>query len=193
MTEVGPESGVDIAGVDLDAAFGPALKPVRVDPIELEVRPSSLTQLDGESAPLLVSFMAATENGLKVTRFVYSELPILWIVDTDGSVWFSVEEIVETASKRFVAPRLRFGDVPKGHQKLGHPALIGGGPGRIAGEIFFDVGAESPCWAITNGSGRYGLLPGRQPNHLTNVSNLFGEHGIRLQESFIPPKTGGGR
>ena len=188
--ETPAESGVT-GGINLDVLFGEALPPLRVDRLEETLEPRSLHQLDTASAGLLGQLMAVTERGLGVTRYVYCELPILWIVDQGGKIWFSIEEIVKSETQEFVSPRLRNATVEKAYQRLGHPALIGAAAGRIGGEILFDINGEPPSWFITNGSGRYGLLPGRQPSHLSNVSGKFAGFGIMLRDFFIPVRRGG--
>lgn len=171
---------------DLAALFGELLAPERVDPSESSVRPSSLQRLDLDSAGRLRAFMQATEDGLGVTRFVYSELPILWVADRDGEILFAIEEIIDADSREFLLPRLGAAKLTVKQHRLGHPALLAGGPGRIGGEILFDLRAPSPTWYITNSSGRYGHRPDRAPEHLTNVARKFQEHGIILRELFIP-------
>jgi hypothetical protein len=174
---------------DLNMLFGKLFKPKRVDPVEANVRPRSLQRLCESTAKWLKAFMKATEDGLGVTQWVYCELPILWVVDEIGDIWFAVEEIVSTKSHDFVLPRIRNTITSSEHSRLGHPALLSAGPGRIGGEILFDVRADVPAWFITNASGRYGLLPGRRPVHLANIAQRFREHGITLKEQFIAPRS----
>jgi hypothetical protein len=174
---------------NLDDIFGELLEPGRVDPSESSVQPSSLQRLDVDTAKWLKAFMQATEDGLGVTRFVYCELPILWVADKTGAIWFAVEEIITADTHEFVRPRLRNVSFETKYHRLGHPALVRGEAGRIGGEILFDVRAEQPDWFITNGSGRYGLRPGRLPEHLRGASQKFQEHGISLREQFIEPKS----
>ncbi|WP_157083667.1 hypothetical protein [Bradyrhizobium manausense] len=155
----------------LDRVFGEALAPDRIDSLETELRPQSLHRLSRDTARLLKQMMAVTEKGLGVTRYVYSELPILWVVDSVGKLWFSIEEVVNTTTREYIFPRARNFRTAKGMQKLGHPSLIEAGPGRIGGEILFDLGRKpTAAWCITNASGRYGTRPGRTPDHLANAA-----------------------
>ncbi|OSI62573.1 hypothetical protein BSZ18_18630 [Bradyrhizobium canariense] len=171
----------------LDETFGEALAPDRVDPLEGELRPQSLHRLSRDTARLLKQLMVVTEKGLGVTRYVYSELPILWVVDSVGKFWFSIEEVVNATTREYIFPRARYFRTAEGTQKLGHPALIEAGPGRIGGEILFDLHYKpSAAWCITNGSGRYGTRPGRTPDHLANAAKEFARYGIKLQDVFIP-------
>jgi hypothetical protein len=183
-----PESHPASAEMDLDALFGEALHPERTDSLERLHPPRSLHRLDAETADMLRQLMEITERGFGATRYVYCELPILWIVDRDGILWFSVEEIIKEDTLEFVRPRLRNVQVEDRYQRLGHPALIKGDHGRIGGELLFDVGAPEPGWYLTNGSGRYGLREGRIAAHLSNAARKFGSYGITLREFFIPVK-----
>jgi hypothetical protein len=175
-----------IPAQDLDAVFGELLTPDRVDPLESNIRPLSLQRLDRDTGEWLKAFMKATEAGLGVTRFVYCEIPILWVADNLGDIWFAVEEIITADTQEFIRPRFRKGDaITSNYCRLGHPALLGAQPGRIGGEILFDARAEIPAWFITNGSGRYGLRQGRLPIHLAAAKQKFQEHGISLTEYFL--------
>ncbi|MBR0900970.1 hypothetical protein JQ616_38945 [Bradyrhizobium tropiciagri] len=188
MDELTPDPPV-LADASLNAKYGDAVEPVRVDPLEAKMQPHSLHELSKASARLLKDFMTVTEKGLGVTRFVYCELPILWVVDVDGRIWFAVEEIIDEATLEFVMPRLRNSAVMEGKQRLGHPALIKAAPGRIGGEILFDpkLGLSGE-WVISNSSGRYGLCEGRTSDHLTNAAKAFSEYGIKLHEFFLMPR-----
>jgi len=182
-----PRSAGATKAATLDEIFGEALDPIRVDALEGQLRPQSLHLLSRNTARLLKRLMAVTEKGLGVTRYVYSELPILWVVDSMGKLWFSIEEVVNASTQEYIFPRARNFPAAEGMQKLGHPALIEAGPGRIGGEILFDLDLKpSGAWCITNASGRYGTRPGRVPNHLANAAREFARYGIDLQEVFIP-------
>jgi hypothetical protein len=175
----------------LDREYGVLARPEDYDELEKRIRPRSWERLSKKTANRLKALMQATAEGLGVSRFAYCELPILWVVDRKGNVLFGLEEIVEVSTEDFVLPRLRNTKVARGHKRLGHPALLAGDDpearGRIGGEILYDVRAKKPAWTITNASGRYGTIRGRQPDHLSNVAKKFREHGIELQEVFYPP------
>lgn len=93
---------------------------------------------------------------------------------------------MDATTGQFVFPRIRQTEVSKRHQRLGHPALLRDtdlrARGRISGEILYDLKLKT--WVITNGSGRYGMIPGRTAEHLSNVAAKFEEHGITLKEDF---------
>lgn len=173
---------------DLNALYGDALEPGRFDPLEKEIRPRSLQRLDESTAKLLKGLMTATSSGLGISSYVYCSLPILWATDKDGEIFFAVEEMIDLETREFVYPRVPGAPVDNNRQRLGHPALLAAAPGRIAGEILFDVKAEPPVWVITNASGRYGLRRGRKSEHLTNVCSRFADFGIKLMDQFIPPR-----
>jgi len=157
-----------------------------MDPAEATVQPLSLQRLTAKSAKLLKRLMRVTEQGLGVARYTYSELPILWVVDFQGRIWFALEEIINIENNEFVFPRLRKTKASAVHQRLGHPALLGGAGGRIGGELIFNVDSSPQAWFINNASGRYGLQHGRTAAHLFNVSQDFARYGIRLRQEFIP-------
>jgi hypothetical protein len=122
---------------------------------------------------------------------VHFSAPILWVVDADGELWFSIEEVVRIETGKFVMPLLKQTSVGEGLAKLSHPALLGGAEGRIGGEIIFDFRASVPCWYLTNDSGRYGRRPGRKEEHLNNVARLLKSFGMRLRTSFLEPEVRG--
>jgi hypothetical protein len=187
--DLGTETEKSLALTTLSDQLGELLEPTRVDELEAEIKPQSLQKLTPETAKWLLQFMKATEEGLGVTRYVYCELPILWVVDKNGDIWFAVEEIVSIVSRQFSIPRLRNTGITDGHARLGHPALLGASSGRIGGEIIFDVRAKHPSWFISNASGRYGLRRGRRPEHLSKAREKFDSHGINLSEHFIPGRV----
>lgn len=177
---------------ELTDRFGAALEPERVDRLEETTRPVSLQRLGKRSARLLKKLTAATAEGLGVARYVYSEFPILWVIDASGDVWFALEEVVDSETGDFILPRSPNSRPASMRRsgRLGHPALIGAGAGRIAGEIMFDIGQDPPCWTISNASGRYGLRPGRTALHLANAAKVFAKYGIPLKPEFIQPRLG---
>jgi hypothetical protein len=100
----------------LDDMFGEALSPPKMDPIENRLLPRSLHELDSRSSELLRLLMSATERGLGVSRYVYSKIPILWVIDQLGRLWFALEEMVNLADESFLYPsvdRTSFQDLHK--------------------------------------------------------------------------------
>jgi hypothetical protein len=173
---------------DLDQLFGVLVAPSRLDPKEKSVSPRSLQKLEASSGTLLRQLMDVTERRLGVSAYVYCEVPILWIVDDRGDVWFSLEEVIDEETDEFTIPNLRDTPAADGYARLGHPSLVSANSARIAGEILFDVRAENPSWYITNASGRYGIGHDRKEDHLKEVSKLFRDFGINLFERFIFPR-----
>ncbi|WP_439551820.1 hypothetical protein [Falsiroseomonas sp.] len=188
LTKGGP--GYPRRPADLDALYGVPLDPTRVDDHERTRKPRSLVRLDAASAVRLRLLVVAAQQGLGVARYVYSELPILWVIDQGGTLWFALEEVIDAATHAFVSPRLRGTPTTPSQQRLGHPALLGGEKGRIGGEIIFDLGERPYRWFITNASGRYGLRAGREHIHLENAAKLFSGHDIDVVASFIQPRRG---
>ena len=165
---------------ELSELYGVPEAPVPCAEEERLVRPESVQSLNKTTAPLLMSALAATVDGLLALECVYSQLPMLWVIDSKGEMHFAVEEIVTMGSKRLLRPRL-VRDVPGVNEtRLGHPALIGGADGRIGGELCFDPGwgTQRRGWKLTNASGRYGLLEGRTSNHLVNAVKLLEKFSV---------------
>lgn len=176
--------------IDLDSIFGMLIEPQsnKIEKVEREIFPRSLTKLDKDSASLLHTLIDATEKGLLVSQYVYNDLPILWIVDSIGDVYFAIEEVVCAKTHQFKFARTgSIKELPKDSVRLGHPALIGAKPGRIGGEIIYDTGSKFPAWYITNKSGRYGVLGGRTETHLQNVADTFKKYGIVFKLQFYCP------
>jgi hypothetical protein len=177
---------------NLDELYGGLASPNPFEELERRVRPRSRERLDAQTAKRLKTLMTATDEGLGVSRYTFCELPILWVTDKNGEVWFGLEEVVDETTDEFALPRLRQASVAAGFKRLGHPALLSdhdpGARGRIGGEILYDVRARPPTWAITNASGRYGTIKGRRPEHLSNVAKKFRDYGIELRETFYPPR-----
>lgn len=169
----------------LDNDFGLALPPDRnVSPAEKRYSPSSLQKLDSSSGARLKALMDEVSNGITFPKITFWSISILWIMDEFGEIYFSVEEIVNSKGG-FVALLQQDNVVPPGKSKLGHPSLISGANARIAGEIYFDLRANSPAWTISNCSGRYGLRKTTQKKHLENVSKIFSKHGISMDIFYI--------
>lgn len=170
----------------LDIAFGPAFRPNDVSELEFTTRPLSLQKLNAETAASLEAYMSCAAE-LRVPRVIHEVSPILWIVDEVGDLWFSLEEVINRADRRYVYPLRRGFALPREHAKLGHPSLIEGARARIGGELLFDEDAEGGPWVITNKSGRYGFGPDRTESHLRKVVEVFRRHNIRVGSIYINP------
>lgn len=176
--------------MDLDAKFGIAITPNKIGNMEAKQKPRSLHRLDAVGAKLLLRFMSATEQGLRITQYVYSDIPILWAVDESGDIWFSIEEIVDQTSGNFVRAKMKMDPVPDNSEKLGHPSLLPNQKaGRIAGEILYDFDGVRSYWTITNASGRYGVATSRASSHLENAAEMFRSYGINLVSFFYEPRA----
>lgn len=184
-----------VTGTDeLSSRFGKLEKPhPEFSELEGIVKPKSLHVLDDESAEWLRSLMDVTTQGLGTSRFVYSALPILWLIDRDGVLRFAVEEVVKVDNKEFVYARTTPKsypikvEIPSGCERIGHPSLVGGAAARIGGEIRFDIRATPPKWIIDNSSGRYGFQSDRTKKHLLEVVQLFQYFNIELAPLFLGP------
>lgn len=175
----------------LDALYGTALPAGGrggVQPIERRAVPASLCQLTVAGADILRHYMQMVERENQLGRVMMHRAYMLWLIDAEGRLWFALEEVVDEQSLdlRFVM-NLAVDQLPAAAAKLGHPALIGGGPARIGGEIVFARRDGRPIWFLSNKSGRYGIVPGRTSAHLDRARALFQSMGIDLVPHFIPP------
>ncbi|MEP0961211.1 MAG: hypothetical protein ABJQ70_22085 [Roseobacter sp.] len=110
----------------LDKKFGVPFVPHDIQPTEKEKSPRSLQKLTSASAIALDKYTCAADDGLLIPQVNHDVLPILWVVDQNGEVYFGMEEVVSLADHTFLYPLSRKFDVPSGHAKLGHPSLLGG-------------------------------------------------------------------
>lgn len=172
----------------LDTRFGPACSPTFNHEAERTCLPRSLQRLDAQSGPALRVLMELAHTGLAIASLTSSSLPILWAVDEDGVVWFAMEEVVSQSDSQFMYALPRAFALPDGHVKLGHPCLISGRKGRIAGELVYDPDFGDHGWVISNKSGRFGFGDDRVLAHLENVAAEFGVYGIELDVYYIPPE-----
>lgn len=172
----------------LDKEFGVPFIPEDIKPTERERSPKSLQKLTSQSADALHKYICAADDGLLIPQVNHDVLPILWVVDQYGEVYFAMEEVVSLEDHAFLYPLSRKFDVPSGHAKLGHPSLLKGDhSGRIGGEIRYDPDYGEQNWVISNKSGRYGFPATRKPSHLDNVVKKFAGVGISLEVYYIPP------
>jgi len=172
--------------------FGDLLAPTVVSGGERTFVPKSLQRLDQETAAFLRAIMETAEQGSRVAVTIFSEMPILWAIDNDGEIWFALEEVVDPQTGKSLYPLVRNQLVRaliEQHNlvRLGHPALLRGEHGRIAGDILYDD--EAPGWFISNNSGRYGRRLGRSEEQLENVRLKFEEHSIHLKKQFIQARS----
>lgn len=163
----------------------------KVDPIEREMAPASLTELSDATAPIILKYMETAVEGLKIPQVAHDMLPILWVLDEEGRINLALEEVYEDAEQGRRFPLARGINVPSGFRKLGHPSLIHSEEkvARIGGELLYDPDPEFGIegWVITNSSGRFGYGEHRVEKHLQNVVNVFAAYGITVDAYFIPP------
>ena len=182
-----PEVALAVLPSAMDHRFGPACAPQFNHDAERTCRPRSLQKLDARSGPSLKVHMDLARGGLGIATLTCSSLPILWAVDEEGVLWFAMEEVVSQADSQFMYALPREFELPDGHIKLGHPCLIGGRKGRIAGELLFDPEFGEHGWVISNKSGRFGFGEDRVQAHLENAAAEFQAYGILLDIYYIPP------
>lgn len=178
------EEALTSPAVDLDTTYGKALPPKKIEPFEKTHRPLSLLPLNAETAKLIKALFKTALDGLSISCTVFGVLPLLWVIDSDGTLWIALEEVYDGEKERYLWPRARGFKIQDGWVRLGHPALIDGAPGRIGGEIIYDGDAEVPGWYISNSSGRYGMRHSSEPDHLENAAKKFRELEIEISVSW---------
>lgn len=179
----------------LDIVYGPALPAGGhgIQPHEMSSSPRSRQKLDQKSAAALAIYLEQMAE-LHLSNLLPEIFHLLWIVDEDGDLWFSVEEVIDESGATI-------GILPKSVQarplnlhKLGHPTLIADDRklARIGGEVVFDPDApegNGRRFCLTNASGRYGLRSGQRPEHLEAVAGKFVENGLHFWLDFQTPRS----
>ncbi len=103
--------------------------------------------------------------------------PYNWTIDVLGRVSLVPEAahpLGRTYEKGFFRPEDQSQRKPGTRENFGHVSSLGGGPGRISGEILYDK--ESKTFTINNKSGRYSKHNSdRTPEQLVNAANLIRE------------------
>lgn len=103
--------------------------------------------------------------------------PYNWVIDVDGRVAITPEAahpLGRTYEKGFFRPEDQSKRKPGTRENFGHVSALGGGPGRISGEILWDKGTKS--WIVNNKSGRYSKHNSdRTPEQLVAAAALIRE------------------
>lgn len=134
-----------------------------------------------EQSRSLVEWLSAA-CAPRAGAWLHGEVPILWAIDPTGALWVAFEEVVARTDQVPLFPKpyqLRLSDE---FGKLGHPALVGGGPARVAGELYMDDDEfGEPAWTINLRSGRYSSNRSDLPDGvLDRVAELFRSCGIHV-------------
>jgi hypothetical protein len=103
--------------------------------------------------------------------------PYNWVIDAEGRVAIVPEAahpLGRTYEKGFFRPEDKSQRKPGTRENFGHVSALGGGPGRISGEILYDK--ENKFWTLNNKSGRYSKHNAdRTPEQLINAAKLIRE------------------
>ncbi|MCX6547576.1 MAG: hypothetical protein NTW40_05985 [Acidobacteria bacterium] len=103
--------------------------------------------------------------------------PYNWVIDAEGRVGIIQEAahpFGRTYDKGFYRPEDKSKRKPGTTENYGHVSALGGGMGRISGEILFDKGTNT--FTVNNKSGRYTKNnTDRTPEQLTNAAKLIRE------------------
>jgi hypothetical protein len=167
--------------LELDRLYGALRQPKYVDALEGNTPPLSRFRLL-QPDQFLTTFLHMAFEPHPVDHLLYQAVFFLWLVNEIGDIIIAYEEMFPTAGS-YRAPRQRECPVPAGGRRLGHPALVNGGPGRIGGELLFDDGNRR--WVLMNKSGRYGVGPDRSEQHLRNVARRFEESGMQIAVHYL--------
>lgn len=163
---------------DLDALYGKAQLPKTVRKHETR-KQSTWLEVNPAGAKLLNAFIVQAVQGAYVVQYLNQDFTTLWLIAEDGSIRVAIEEFVlEEGSELVRTP------MPRGYrtdEKLGHPSLVEGGPGRIGGELSVNI-KDGKCY-LTNQSGRFGMT--RTPAELENAAEAFRRLGVPVIASFV--------
>ncbi len=103
--------------------------------------------------------------------------PYNWVIDAKGRVTIIPEAahpLGRTYEKGFFRPEDQSQRKPGTRENFGHVSSLGGGPGRISGEILYDKATNT--WTVNNKSGRYTKHnTDRTPEQLINAAKLIRE------------------
>ena len=184
----------DAERAQLDALYGPALV-AGGNGIQLHewiLSPYSRQTLDKTSGAALATYLEQVAL-LHLNNLFPEIFHLLWIVDEDGELWFSLEEVVDQSGVTIGIFPKSVQARPLNLQKLGHPTLLGNASkrARIGGEIVFDPDDPDRSgrkFCLTNASGRYGLRPSQRREHLEAVAGKFEENGLYFWLDFQTPR-----
>ena len=167
---------------------GPTKRPLGYDQWEKRYPPISLIKLTQSTADLLKLLMQQIAAGCPIGRTFMNDVILIWLVDANGSILISIEELVFNKRPQGV-PKFQSVPLTKDCDKLGHPSLILAANARIAGEVRYHSDRDPAIWSINNASWRYGLYEGRTSIQLERVVERFHEVGIKLEPNFLQPKS----
>jgi len=170
---------------ELDEQFGPII-PAQNGGLKNWERDESLVcyDLNQSSAKQLADLLAAANAG-SIGHRVATAVTFIWVVASNGDVIFAIEETIEINGTSRM-PRMKGVPLNGNVKPLGHPLLVNGAPGRIAGELYIDKTVEGDLtWVLNNKSGRYGVHPTRRRVHLENVADLLRRYGLPVETEFF--------
>lgn len=156
---------IGIVLIDLDLSYGKAIIPKEIEGYEQDETPVTVENLDSNNAPKLLEYMSTSNNGLKLTKLISEQLPILWVIDEHGDLRFAIEEYLNIEDTKLRVGR--FGGMPT------------------------VISSDTVKWVLNNHSGRYGVEIDRKKDHLIAVQQLFKKFGLEVGidwEDWNPPK-----
>lgn len=172
---------------NLDEVFGKIIEPQKrgASTEERTFSPKSLSNIKGNENLDLIKAAAKISQNCPVSALLFSQIYLIWLVDSEGNFLFALEEYLHPAEDHVRFPKAKDAILQEGYAKLGHPALVSGAAARIAGELYFDADLTPPALVISNKSGRYGVNCGRELHHLKNVAKRLRNENITVLVQFI--------
>jgi len=113
---------------------------------------------------------------LDLEKLKTGEKKYIWTMSKLGRLIISEEYLVKNKDENITEPSY-----------IGHPAQLGGGRGRISGELTFINDSNDPLFgkfAINNASGRYSKFVDRDKGKLENVAKLFRKAGLDVEIKY---------
>jgi len=161
----------------LDDDLGTLRLPTEVRGHERDRRPMSLQQFDAGASLALRSFKQAAECGL--VSYASQRNRFIWAVGESGAMVIAFEEVALFRDGSEGNGHTRRIGVPKSaadEKKLGHPTLLGGGVGRVAGELYLDMIDDVLRWVFSFSSGRYCSENQPTPKQRDTIHDHFNDH-----------------
>lgn len=136
----------------LDAYYGPLRLPTRkYRASELDDQGDQIKRVD------ILKIVRGSDAATQIER-LKKDVPQIWVIDQFGD--------------------LIIGDEPvSSENKMGHPALTGGGPARLGGELRYVE--EDDCWEINTKSGTYSSHLRNTPEKSNRYLKSVLEHNLR--------------
>lgn len=144
-------------------------------------------ELDAAEAPLMLNdrIFVPDEKGhfanlatlLDLEKLRTGEKKYIWTISKSGRLIISEERQANDHNAQHA----------REPQYIGHPAQVGGGRGRISGELLFQADRNDPLsgkFYINNASGRFSKFADRNEMQLKRVAKLFRKAGLAVETVY---------